>query len=141
MEAAQDSSQAEIAASWLKEFRFDGMAVRDGEAVLKADADIAGYSTVLPVNMRVAKQVDKETGEVSAEYQFAANSYGLTAQELVLLQKHLLTILEKTAGGFWPVLPERIRSNKGILKPAVFAIMKVFAASTARWPILFAHPN
>ncbi len=88
----------DITKKWRKEFRLNGLAIKDGEAVLKADSSISGYSDIVPVYMRVKKQVDKKTGEVlEEECQFGGNTQGIYMEELQLLQKHLLTILANTA--------------------------------------------
>ncbi|MCI8335702.1 MAG: helicase-exonuclease AddAB subunit AddB [Peptococcaceae bacterium] len=84
--------------AWLKEFKMNGIAVKDVEAVLLADKDINGISSVIPIAM-------------NQEGEFWKNSPGLTATQMESMQKHILRLLSEAGQqllqGFIGVKPWR----------------------------------
>lgn len=64
--------------------KLSGMAVQDPEAVRLSDREINGSSTVIPVRIK-------------SDGSFAANSGGISEEDLLLLQKHLINMLERSA--------------------------------------------
>ncbi|MCL2816803.1 MAG: PD-(D/E)XK nuclease family protein, partial [Clostridiales bacterium] len=63
--------------------KMSGLTVKDMEAVLLSDRDFSGHSSVIPV-------------AVTKDGRIRADSPGVTAEELALLQKHLLGLLEQS---------------------------------------------
>ena len=82
VKSGQRLNTEEAKNAWLKEFKMSGIAVKDMEAVLLADKDIDGISSVIPI-------------AVNQEGDFRKNSPGLTAEQMVSLERHTLRLLEK----------------------------------------------
>lgn len=96
VKSGQHLDTEEAKKAWLKEFKMSGIAVKDIEAVLLADKNINGISTVIPIAM-------------NQEGDFRKNSSGLTAEQMTSLQQHTLRLLaqagQQLMAGFIGVKP------------------------------------
>lgn len=94
--ALQSLNPEEAEQAWLKEFKMSGLAIKDAEAVFLADSAVDGYSSVIPVAM-------------NKEGDFRKNSPGVTAEQMTLLQNHVLRLLQQAGSelmqGFIGVKP------------------------------------
>ncbi len=82
VKSLQQLDSEEAKAAWLKEFKMGGIAVKDVEAVYLADKNINGASTVIPVML-------------NKDGNFRKDSPGLGVEQMALLQKHILRLLEQ----------------------------------------------
>ena len=94
--------------------RLEGMTVQDFEAVQMADPGLSGHSKLIPV-------------AVKANGEFYSNSPGVTAEELRLLENHLLHILRSTAEemlqGMIAAQPQIPGWSASIVSTVLFAVL------------------